>query len=130
MTPEQKSDIEALATADPTITNSDVAKIVGVSDRRVSEVRAKMARTNIDSGESDVDREREEYARGLRKSISVSLRVRTLATLVKSKNPAVSLKALEMADRLSKYTVDNAVGQNTTNPIFSLPAGTMMKVTK
>lgn len=127
MTPEQRSDVELLLAAGAT--NAEAARATGVSDKRVSEIRAKMEGTTSAEA-TDATKDREAYAKGLRRRIPVSRRVNILATLVGSKNPQVAIKALEMADRLSGYAKDDALAPPATNPIFTLPVGTKVRFGK
>jgi hypothetical protein len=127
MTPEQRTLIEEMLREE--FTNADISRATGVSDRRISEIRAKISVAE-DGASGDVGKERELYGKKLRSAIPVSHRVGILKTLVKSKNPQVAIKALEMADRLSGYAKEDAALAPQTSPIFALPPGTKVKFSK
>ena len=129
MTPEQRSTVVEMLQVG--MSNADISRALGISDRRVSEVRSKMGASELPGIEpGDIKGEREQYERGLRRAIPVKTRVNILRQLVRAKNPAVAIKALELADRLSGYAKgDDSLAQQTA-PIFELPVGTKIKFTK
>jgi hypothetical protein len=117
------------------LSNAEVARALNVSDRRVSEVKARMGSGSNQQDEAgadqgDIKAERDKYEKGLRKAIPVRTRVKILQGLVQSKNPQVAIKALEMADRLSGYAKEDAALAQQTAPIFALPEGTKVRFSK
>lgn len=108
---------------------AEVAKELGLSAAKVSRLKKQMESQVQDTTPSTGDAARDEYRRKLRELLPVSERAKRLADLARSKQPAVALRAIELADEISGLGADQQQ-MPALVPMFALPEGTKSPFSK
>lgn len=113
--------IERLLGEGKTVT--EIALITGVSVATVSRFRKKLEAESAPAAGTTGDAARDEYRQTLRRLLPVAARAKKLAELAQSKQPAVALRAIELADQISGLGPDQQTPPATV-PMFALPEAT------
>jgi len=104
-----------------------IEEATGVARQQVAEIRD--AEGMKPSDVEKQGKERELYRAHLIKNLSVQARAERLAFHAKNANPAISLRAIEMADEISQVSATSNQPPALV-PIFALPKGTRVPVRK